>query len=285
MVKINKINILLIILLIVLIVLIILIILFIMKYNSINKLEKFYNNNNKQNFHFITYGDDRVNCKSRIISEAENFKIFESIKFYEPKDISTEFYNKHKNVLEQKRGGGYWIWKYDIILQKLNEIKNNDILVYTDCGCTINVEGINKFYEYVNMLNESPYSIISFQINNHIEREYTTKELFNNLDIDLESDIAKSEQYTAAILIMKKTDHLMLILNKSMEILDKNNNLITDFYNNNQESYFKDNRHDQSILSVIRKKYNSIVINDYNDNITEINESNKHIPFMTSRKR
>ena len=77
----------------------------------------------------------------------------------------------------------------------------------------------------------------------------------------------------------------MLILNKCMELLNQDNNLITDLYNNTQESYFKDNRHDQSILSLIRKKYKSIVINDYNDDIKEINESNKHIPFMTSRKR
>ena len=277
---INSINI------IIVILLILLLILILNKLYKKNQISHFENNQvDNQKFHFITYGDDKVNCKSRIIQEAENFKVFDSINFFEPKDISKEFYNKHKNVLEQKRGGGYWIWKYDIILQKLNEINNNDILVYTDCGCTINAKGINKFYEYVKMLNDSHYSIISFEIKNHIEREYTTKELFNNLNIDLESDIAKSEQYTAAILIMKKTDHLMLILNKCMELLNQDNNLITDLYNNTQESYFKDNRHDQSILSLIRKKYKSIVINDYNDDIKEINESNKHIPFMTSRKR
>lgn len=29
---------------------------------------------------------------------------------------------------------------------------------------------------------------------------------------------------------------------------------ITNYYNNNQNSYFIDNRHDQSIFSIIRKK-------------------------------
>lgn len=255
---------------VIIIIVIILIISFILKLTNISKFE------NKQKIHFITYGDDKVNCKTRIIPEAENFGIFDSIKFYEPKDISEEFYNKHKNVLEQKRGGGYWIWKYDIILQKLNEINDNDILVYIDCGCTINKDGKDKFYEYINMLNESPYGIISFQTDN-IERIWTTKELFKFLDIDLESDIAKSGQYVGGILIMKKSEHLLNILNKCIEIIDKDNNLITDLYNTNQEHYFKENRHDQSILSLVRKKNNSIVISYYN-------ESTK-LPFIASRKR
>jgi len=245
-----------------------------------NKIEYF----NNQKIHFITYGDDKVNCKTRIIPEAEKFGIFDSIKFYEPKDITKDFYNKHKNVFEQKRGGGYWIWKYDIILQKLNEINDNDILVYTDCGCTINKDGKDKFYEYINMLNDSPYGIISFQMS-YIEREWVIRELFNILDIDLDSDISKSGQYTASILIMKKSDHLMQILNKCIEILDKDNKLITDFYNNNQKSYFKENRHDQSILSLVRKKYNSIVINDYGDLWSDINDENKNIPFIATRKK
>ena len=126
------------------------------------------------------------------------------------------------------------------------------------------------------MLNESPYGIISFQTDN-IERIWTTKELFKFLDIDLESDIAKSGQYVGGILIMKKSEHLLNILNKCIEIIDKDNNLITDLYNTNQEHYFKENRHDQSILSLVRKKNNSIVISYYN-------ESTK-LPFIASRKR
>jgi len=265
------------------IILIVIVILIILYKNNISNFEN--NQLESQKCHFITYGDDNVNCKSRILDEAEKFEFFNSITAYGPEQISQNFYNKHKNVFEQKRGGGYWIWKYDIILQKLNEINDNDILVYTDCGCTINKDGKNKFYEYIKMLNESPYGIISLQMN-YIEREWTTKELFNILDIDLDSEIAKSGQYTAAILIMKKSNHLMQILNKCIEIIDKDNKLITDFYNNNnQESYFKENRHDQSILSLVRKKYNSIVINDYNDSWNNINDENKNIPFIATRKK
>ena len=264
------------------IIIVIVIVIIIIKYYSIIKLENF---NNNQQIHFITYGDDNVNCKDRIISEAEKFGRFDTIKAYSRKDISKEFMNKYENILNNNRGGGYWIWKFDIILSRLNEINDNDILVYTDCGCTININGINRFNEYVDMLNMSEYGIISFEMS-YIEREWTIKQIFNYLNIDIDSNNATSEQYTGAILIMKKTEHTIMIFNKCIELLNNDQNLITDIYNSDQNTYFKENRHDQSILSLIRKKYNSIVIkNDYDDLWRDINEDNKHIPFIATRKK
>ena len=59
---------------------------------------------------------------------------------------------------------------------------------------------------------------------------------------------------------MKKNKHLINIFEKCMELLNNNNLLITDYYNKNQVKDFKDNRHDQSITSVIRKIFGSIVL-------------------------
>ena len=36
--------------------------------------------------------------------------------------------------------------------------------------------------------------------------------------------------------------------------------MFTDIYNNQQHSFFKDNRHEQSVLSLIRKKYGTVVV-------------------------
>lgn len=36
---------------------------------------------------------------------------------------------------------GYGIWKPYIVNQKLSEIYDNDILVYLDAGCSINIRG------------------------------------------------------------------------------------------------------------------------------------------------
>ena len=51
-------------------------------------------------------------------------------------------------------------------------------------------------------------------------------------------------------------------MNLLIETLHKEPLLFTDDYNNNQDYYFIDNRHDQSIFSVIRKIYKTILIKD-----------------------
>lgn len=68
------------------------------------------------------------------------------------------------------------------------------------------------------------------------------------------------------------------------KLLEHNKQLITDFYNKkNQNKYFKDNRHDQSILSLLRKKNGSIVIPDENwfENFND--KKCLKYPFWTTR--
>lgn len=61
---------------------------------------------------------------------------------------------------------------------------------------------------------------------------------------------------------MKKNKKLIEKIELFLKLLDKDPLLITDYYNNNQKDYFIDNRHDQSIFSVIRKLGNPIYIID-----------------------
>ena len=43
-------------------------------------------------------------------------------------------------------------------------------------------------------------------------------------------------------------------------VIDSDKNLITDHYNTNQISNFKENRHDQSILSLLSKKFGGVIL-------------------------
>ena len=51
--------------------------------------------------------------------QAESFNTFSSIDVYYNNDIYDDDFKKYKYVLNQKRGGGYWLWKYYLI----NKIK------------------------------------------------------------------------------------------------------------------------------------------------------------------
>jgi hypothetical protein len=104
------------------------------------------------------------------------------------------------------------------------------------------------------MLNNSNETIISFKLASN-EICYTIKELLQYFDID------EPKQFGACILIMKNTEKMMKIIDECINILRKDHLLVTEHYNKiGQCKEFKDNRHDQSILSLVRKKYGSIIL-------------------------
>ena len=132
------------------------------------------------------------------------------------------------------------------------------------------------------MLNNSIESIISFQLKNVIEKTYTTKELFNHFNMNINDN---SRQIMATVLIMKNTKKMMKILDECIDVLRTDHLLITDHYNNMQELYFIDNRHDQSILSLVRKKHGSIKLNDETFFTPFGNKQSLKYPFWATRKR
>ena len=222
------------------------------------------------NQHFISYGDKNFKKSVlRIEREAKDFNSFKSIEVFKNKDFyDKDFLKKYKKVIKQKKLSGYGIWKYYLINKKINEINNDEFLIYCDAGCTINLKGKDRYYEYLDMLSESDLGIISFPIRNHADEDYkdnptlekiwTTKEIFDYFKIGINDPIANSPQILSGILIIKKNNHIKEILSEYKKVLEYDQNLITDYYNlQNQYDFFKENRHDQSIWSVLRKVYGS----------------------------
>jgi len=239
-----------------------------------------------QKIHLISYGNNRFkNSKKRIYNEAKNSNWFNTINIYGPENLSDEFKNEFNYILKKPRGAGYWIWKFDIIKQQLNKIVKNDILVYVDAGCTINIQGKTRFNDYIDMLNKSDKGFISFQMP-HIEKKYTTKEIFHHLKMNINSDNGNSGQFIGGILIIKNTTNSMNIIDECINVLRTDHLLVTDHYNKlNQCSEFIDNRHDQSILSLVRKKYGSIILTDETWFVPFGNKESLKYPFWATRKR
>ena len=240
-----------------------------------------------QKIHLISYGNNMFkNSKKRIYNEAKKSNWFNTINIYGPENLSEEFKNEFNDILQKPRGAGYWIWKFDIIKRQLNKIDKNDILVYVDAGCTINIQGKTRFNDYIDMLNNSDKGFISFQMPPHIEKKYTTKEIFHHLKMDINSDNGNSGQFAGGILIIKNTTNSMNIINECINVLRTDHLLVTDHYNKlNQCSEFIDNRHDQSILSLVRKKYGSIILTDETWFVPFGNNESLKYPFWATRKR
>jgi len=235
--------------------------------------------------HLITFGDQLYErSKKRIKKEAEFSNFFKTIKDYSPQDLTGNFKEKFNDILSRSRGAGYWIWKVDIIRQRLKELEDNQFLIYLDAGCKINLKGHQKLNQYLEKLDNSPYGILSFQMG-HIEKKWTTKEIFKFFNFDLESPEANSGQYVGGILIMQKNKHLEEYLRLMEKVLEENPLLFTDEYNNNQGDFFSDNRHDQSVSSVIRKKIGSVVIEEDETYFENFNKQGLRYPFWATRKK
>lgn len=215
------------------------------------------------NTYFITYGDEHYTLsKQRLLRQAKNFGEFTHCIAYSYTDLDPDFKEKFKDILINKRGAGYWIWKFQIIKQTLNLMNDNDILIYADAGCSINPHGKNRFHEYITLLNKSDYGFLSFQ-STHPENNFTTQQLFNYFNIPTNSNITTSGQYIATCLFIKKNNHSLTILNTIFKLLNDHPLLITDTYNKiSQSPVFVDHRHDQSILSIVRKIHGSVVVPD-----------------------
>ena len=215
--------------------------------------------------HLITYGDSIYEeTKQRLYNQASNLGWFDTITSYSPEDLDEEFKKKFKDILSHPRGGGYWIWKPYVINKHLEMIKDNDILIYLDAGCYINPKGFERFKEYIELLKNSEEACISFQMQHHIEKKWTTKEIFEYLNINSGSkDIIESGQIIATVKMFRKCANSINIVSVWLNALHANPLLFTDHYNKNKQcEIFIDNRHDQSICSVLCKLYKTIILED-----------------------
>lgn len=242
----------------------------------------------KNNIHFITYGDKKYEkARLRLIEQAKKFGVFNIIKGFTENNLTNDFKEKYKDILNMTRGGGYWIWKINIFKQMLELINENDFLVYLDAGCNLNMYGIKRFYEYINMFNNNDYGILGFEMINQPEKYWTTEQIFSYFNIEKNNKIRNSGQLVGGVLILRNNKHLKKYLQEFEKCLEQDKYLITDYYNKiNQNKDFKDNRHDQSISSIIRKKIGSIIIKGDESWVPPFgSEKSLEYPFWATRSK
>jgi hypothetical protein len=218
---------------------------------------------NKKKY-FITYGGPAENyyrALKRIELQANELNVFTDIKLFNDKDLINEkdFWTKHSEfILNNSRGYGYWLWKSYLNYKIINESNENDIIVYADVGCLIDIENKNKFHEYINILNNSDVGIIVYEMPWYSEKQWTKRDTLKYMNSDNE-DILNSGQIFATWFMYKNCENTRKIMNEWYNICSNNYNLIDDSPSINENySEFYENRHDQSIFSLLCKKYGCI---------------------------
>lgn len=239
----------------------------------------------EQQIHFRTYGNDVYSgARKRIVKEANDTGWFTTAKYWTPEDLGIEFREKYKDLLALPRGGGYWVWKFFVIEQTIeHDLLEGDFLVFLDAGSQINKGGEMRFYEYIKMVNESQYDMLGLQIPGP-EHRWTTNRLFDAFDVTSDdTQIKHSGQVEANTLLFQKGHHYRNWMKLCKCVIDIDPWMLTDKYNEEArrlDPEFKENRHDQSIMSVARKKLGFVVIDG-----RESKNAQPDKPFHVMRKR
>lgn len=196
----------------------------------------------------------------RFHKQAKESDFFDNIFIYNeynlPKDEKFEALLSHKLV--PSRGFGYWCWKPFIILKTLENLKDGDILVYADIGCHINKEGEKRFYEYLDIVIE--HKILCFK-SHWVEAHYTKADLFNYFDKLKDKNITDTPMRPATICIFEKNDINLEFVNKWLQVFYDDFSLVDDTPSKlTNLDGFIENRHDQSVFSILSKIYDIYAI-------------------------
>jgi hypothetical protein len=224
----------------------------------------------------------------RLKDEALKSNFFDDIILYTEDNIPG-FINHHKYFIENNpKGFGFWICKSYATFKALNQIKDGDILVYLDAGCSINSFGKDRFNQYIKECINSPYKNISFQYEKYKEIQYTKEDIFNFLNIEQEHK--ESGQLIGGIFILQKCDFTYNLVEKWLYTCYKYN-LIDNSIKLKCDNRFISNRNDQSIFSCLRKKLGTTIIeneSDLDDCGNEKYQNNEKFikyPFWATRLR
>lgn len=196
------------------------------------------------NWHLVTYADQNYKEKQDFITNIhkENFIIHS----YDREWLEfSELYNQNKDILDDPKGAGWWVWKPYVILDALKKSEDGDFVIYCDCGDMFS----SKIKKYVTDILDDDICLLL--VGNNINKQYTKRDCFIMMDCD-DEDYWNCKQLEAGFMIWR-------VCNKSIEVVQKwlnyclNYKIISNSPSELGEEFsdFKEHRNDQSILTNI----------------------------------
>lgn len=200
---------------------------------------------------YLTYGDKCCeHAKKRACKAALSFGFTECIAA-NTTSLSPQFREDNKEVLEQRRGAGYWLWKPRIILDIYETMQPDDILVYADAGSFI----INNPLPLLEAARQEDGGILLFGLCHHKMHTFCKRDAFILAEAD-EIKYFDANQFLASFIIVRPTHFARTLLERWLQLcLDKR--ALTDIPNEMGQPnlpHFRDHRHDQALLSLVALK-------------------------------
>lgn len=168
---------------------------------------------------------------------------------YSPEDIDKTFFNTHYDVLKEKRGGGYWLWKPYIILKTIDCANDGDYIFYCDSGAYF----INKVSYLIEALELSGQDIMVFELPLN-EKQWTKSFTFEYMNCNSEL-FKEANQILSGYILIKVNSNSRRFFEEFLKLCEIKD-LVADDKVKEKTKYFIEHRHDQSIFSLLCKRYN-----------------------------
>lgn len=179
---------------------------------------------------------------------AKRYGEFDKVVVYDvDKEIDETYRQHHANILSVKRGAGLWLWKVYFIDKALKEeCSEGDILFYADAA--------SFFFRSVKpVLAQIKGDFFAVNVP-YIEEEFTKKEAFDIMGLH-GNKYTKSRQFHASFMAFRKTKRTLEFVTEWKKACEDIRLLSSDACTDVQIEQFIAHRNDQSIFSLLCKKY------------------------------
>jgi len=177
---------------------------------------------------------------------------------------TTEFYQKNRYILNIERGNGVWCWKPKIILETFNLLENGDIVLYSDAGLRV-ISLLDPLFKVAQ--NDPNDGKVLFKVPSvgvtHKAKMWTKRDCFVLTNSD-EEKYWNADMTNGAVSLWVKNDKNIEFLNEWQRYL-RDPRVVTDDVNMcGQPNFpeFRGHRHDQSVLTILAKKYDFELFRD-----------------------
>lgn len=204
---------------------------------------------------FVTYGSGAyVGGAQRLYEQAKNTNLFDDLYNFDGFWLKeqADFWDIHADFfLKNHRGHGYWLWKPYMISSIVKNLNDDDIVLYLDAGCEIQQKNTAVIQEELNKLKTECLICTGAR---QIEKMWNKMDLIEYMNMK-NTEHVETEQHQSGLILFRVCPETRRLVKEWYEtacnyhFIDDTPSVSANF------ECFREHRHDQSVLSLLIKKY------------------------------
>ena len=211
---------------------------------------------NQASLWIVSFGSDRdyVSIAKDTISQLQKLYPYANCLIYEPSDLP-DYIRDYAKLY--KVGYGYWLWKPWLVHKTLQTMDMGDVLLYVDGRCGVPRRSVSWLDSLYNQdANQAENIEFVAWMMNEVEYKWTTGDLFDKFGLSVESPDASSGQFAGGIFALQLTSKTIDFITNWYCFMKDNLELCRDEVSQiANHANFLNNRHDQSVFSLMLKKH------------------------------